>query len=154
MSKNIVYLGKSLDGYIAGKNGELDWLDMVPNPNQDDMGFNAFMDDIDALVMGRNTFEMVLSFGVDWPYKKHVFVLSGSLKEIPKGLAGKVSIVQGTLSEVLEAIHSKGHHKLYIDGGKTVQAFLAENLIDELILTTIPIILGDGIPLFGVLPKF
>jgi len=117
------------------------------------MGFTALMQEIDALVMGRSTFEVVLNFGIEWPYTKHVFVLSHSLKEVPAELKGKVSLLSGTPQEVLTAIHNQNYFKLYIDGGKTIQDFLKEDLIDELIITTIPILIGGGFPLFGDLPK-
>ena len=151
--KNIVFLGKSIDNYIAGKHGELDWLDIIPNPDQHDMGYYALMNDIDAIVMGKNSFKTVLGFDIEWPYQKHVFVLSHSLKEIPKTLENKVTLLSGDIKEVLKTIHKKGFYNLYIDGGKIVQSFLKNDLIDELRLTTIPIILGEGIPLFDVLPK-
>ena len=85
---NIVYIATSLDGYIADKEGGLDWLNCVPNPHQDDMGFVDFMNSIDALVMGRNTFETVCGFDMPWPYNKPVFVLSNTLKSIPEKGAG------------------------------------------------------------------
>lgn len=151
-TKNIVFVAKSLDGFIAGKNGELDWLETVENPDGNDMGFVALMEEVDALVMGRNTFETVVGFGGDWPYAKHVFVLSRSLQHIPTAYQDKVSLIQGDLLQVLDEIHQKGYHNLYIDGGKTVQEFLKKDLIDELRISTIPILLGDGIPLFSTLP--
>ena len=147
--KNIVYIARSLDGYIAGKNGELDWLDLIPIPEGTEMGYGPLMEEIDALVMGRTTFEVVLNFGVDWPYKKHVFVLSNSLKTVPKDLEGKVTLMKGTPKEILHQIYQLGYFKLYIDGGKTIQDFLKADLIDELRITTIPILLGSGFPLFG-----
>ena len=76
--KNIVFIGRSLDGFIAGKNGELDWLEMIPNPDNVEMGFVSLMQEIDAVVMGKTTFEVVCSFDGEWPYMKHVFVLSNS----------------------------------------------------------------------------
>lgn len=151
--KNIVFIAKSLDGYIADKNGGLDWLHSIPNPEQNDMGYNQLMDEVDAIVMGRTTYEVVLGFGIDWPYKKHVFVLSNTIKELPENLKGKVSLLKGTLKEILSSIHKRGYSNLYIDGGRTVQAFLKEDLIDELRITTIPILLGGGFPLFGELPS-
>ncbi|MFD2727273.1 dihydrofolate reductase family protein [Hyunsoonleella rubra] len=151
--KNIVFLGKSIDNYIAGKNGELDWLDMIPNPDQLDMGYNTLMNEVDAILMGKTSFETVLGFDIEWPYQKHVFVLSRSLKNIPVKLQDKVSVLQGNEKEILKSIHNKGYLNLYIDGGKVVQNFLKQDLIDELRLTTIPIVLGEGIPLFDVLPK-
>lgn len=151
--KNKVFIAKSLDGFIAGPNGELDWLQSIPNPDHIDMGFVDFMNSIDALIMGRNTFEMVASFDGPWPYDKHVFVLSNQLAEIPSKLQDKASIVKGELTSILETLRDKGYNDLYIDGGRTFQNFLAEDLIDELIITTIPVVLGGGIPLFGETPK-
>lgn len=150
-NKNIVFIATSLDGYIAGPNGELDWLNSIPNPEHKDTGFGELMQEIDALIMGRVTFETVCNFGGDWPYNKPVFVLSHSLKEIPKHLQGKVFLQKGVLEDILQQIRQQGFHRLYIDGGQTVQKFLAEDLIDELRITTLPILLGAGIPLFAEL---
>lgn len=153
LQMNSVYLGTSLDGFIADRNGGLDWLDMIPVPEGVDMGYNQFMSRIDALVMGRNTFETVCGFDIDWPYEKPVFVLSEQLDKIPEKCNGKVFLIKGKLKDVLAELHEKGHNRLYIDGGATVRRFLSEDLIDELIITTIPIILGGGIPLFMELPE-
>ena len=150
--KNSVFIATSIDGYIADKNGGIDWLHAIPNPENEDMGYEAFMNKIDALVMGRRTFETVVGFDVDWPYDKPVFVLSNSLNEIPESHKGKAFLVKGTLSKILEDIHKKGFNRLYIDGGTTIRNFLKEDLIDEMILTTIPILLGDGAPLFAKMP--
>ena len=89
---NIVYIATSIDGYIAKKDGGLDWLNEVPNPDKSDFGFSNFMDSIDAIIMGRNTFEIVLSFG-EWPYNKPVFVLSNTLKTVPDNLKNKAEIL-------------------------------------------------------------
>ncbi len=145
---NIVFIGTSLDGYIADKNGDLDWLQAIPNPEGDDMGYNAHIDRIDALVMGRNTMDMVLSFGIDWPYTKPVYVLSNTLTEVPKEVEGKVFLIKGELTQIIEELNGKGFNNLYIDGGVTIQNFLKEDLIDELIISTIPVVLGGGSPLF------
>lgn len=150
-NKNIVYLACSIDGYIAGVNGDLDWLNATPNPDNNDMGFFKLMDEIDALVMGRTTFEMVSNFDGLWPYSKHVFVLSNTLTSIPEKFQDKASLLKGSTKEILNSIHKAGYHCLYIDGGLTVQNFLADDLIDELIITRIPIVLGDGVLLFGKL---
>ena len=150
---NFVYIGTSLDRYIEDRNGGLEWLDSVPNSENLDMGYDNFMSRIEALVMGRKTFEKVCSFDCEWPYSKPVFVLSHSLKAPPEGYEDKVEIVSGSLSEVLKHIHQKGHTELYIDGGVTVQSFLKEDLIDDMIITTVPILLGGGVPLFGELPN-
>ncbi|KOO15014.1 diacylglycerol kinase [Vibrio xuii] len=148
---NIVFIATSLDGYIADKNGGLDWLQSVPNPDNIDMGFAPLMERVDALVMGRNTLEVVLSFGVEWPYSKPVFVLSNTLTQVPAGYEDKVFLVKGELKEVVQNLNEQGYMDLYIDGGKTIQSFLKEGLIDEMSITTIPVLLGGGSPLFGEL---
>ncbi len=148
-SKNIVFIAQSLDGYIAGKKGELDWLHSIPNPEKDDLGFTQLMQDVDAIVMGRLTFETVCGFGGEWPYSKPVFVLSKTLQEVPSRFKSKVSLLQGNPSEVLAKVHARKFFRLYIDGGTTIQSFLKEDLIDELRITTIPILLGGGSSLFG-----
>jgi dihydrofolate reductase len=151
--KNKVFIATSLDGYIADKNGKIDWLNTIPNPNNNDMGYREFFSQIDALVIGRTTFEIVCGFDVDWPYKKPVFVLSNSLHNIPVEYNDKAEIVKGSLREVLNKIYKKGYSCLYIDGGKTIQSFLKEDLIDEMTITIIPYLLGGGIPLFSELPN-
>jgi dihydrofolate reductase len=151
--KNSVFIATSLDGYIADKNGGIDWLHSIPNPNNDDMGYVEFTKDIDALVMGRTTFETVCGFDVDWPYTKPVFVLSNTLNELPESHKGKAFLIKGSLTEILEQIYQKGYYRLYIDGGTTIRNFLKADLIDEMQITTIPILLGGGPPLFSELPK-
>lgn len=148
--RSSVFIAASLDGYIADKNGSIDWLHSTPNPDNLDMGYGEFTSRIDALVMGRTTFETVCGFDM-WPYEKPVFVLSNSLTEIPEGYKTKAYLVRGTLTEILEQIYQKGYYRLYIDGGRTIQGFLKEDLIDEITLTTIPILLGGGSPLFSSL---
>lgn len=151
--KNKVFIATSIDGYIADKKGSIDWLESIPEINTIDNGYEAFTSKIDALVMGRVTFETVLGFDIEWPYEKPVFVLSNTMTEIPEKLKGKVHLVKGTLTEILEQIHQQGYHCLYIDGGSTIQSFLKEDLIDEMVITVIPVILGGGHPLFGDLSK-
>ena len=149
---NVVYIATSLDGYIADRDGGLDWLQSIPNPDNLDFGWTDFMARIDAVVMGRNTFEKVCGFDCGWPYRKPVFVLSNALKTIPAEYEGKADVIGGALPEVLKKLHRKGYRQLYIDGGVTVQSFLKEDLIDEMVITVMPILLGGGIPLFGDLP--
>lgn len=149
---NKVFIATSLDGFIADKNGGIEWLETIPEINQIDSGYEAFTKQIDALVMGRATFEKVCSFG-KWPYKKPVLVVSNSIKTIPSELKNKVQIVNGSVSAILSTAHQQGYNNLYIDGGKLIQSFLKEDLIDELIITTIPVLLGEGIRLFSDLPR-
>ncbi|MBB6480024.1 dihydrofolate reductase family protein [Spirochaeta isovalerica] len=149
--KSIVYIAASLDGYIADRNNNLDWLETISNPDNIDTGFSDFLGRVDAIVMGRNTFEKVLSFGIDWPYPVPVFVCSTMLKEVPDELKSSVRIISGSPGEILSRLEKEGFTNLYIDGGRTIQNFLADDLIDEMIITTIPVLLGGGIPLFGEL---
>jgi dihydrofolate reductase len=151
--RNSVFIATSLDGYIADKNGGIDWLHSTPNPDNIDMGYGEFASKTDALVMGRTTFETVCGFDMDWPYQKPVFVLSNTLTEVPDKFKDKAELVKGTLTDILEQIHRKGFYRLYIDGGATIQSFLKEDLIDDMVITVIPILLGGGSPLFSELPK-
>ena len=148
--KNVIYIAASLDGYIARKDGSIDWLMEIPNPEGDNYGFSHFMEGMDAIVMGRHTFEKVLTFG-EWPYTKPVFVLSNKLNQIPSDLDDKAEIIKGVPSNLVKHLNKDGYHNLYIDGGKTIQNFLEADLIDEMIISLIPILLGSGIPLFGEL---
>lgn len=149
---NIVYVGTSLDGYIADRDGGLGFLETVPNPNQEDYGFFAFVESVDCILMGRKTLDMVLSFNVPWHYTKPVFVLSSTMTEVPEVVAGKVEIVSGQLADVIEGLNARGFKRIYVDGGQLVQSLLREDMIDEMILTQVPILIGGGISLFGDLP--
>lgn len=144
---NHVYIATSLDGFIATPEGDVDWLDETPNPEQSDYGYGDFIAGIDAIVMGRVTFEKVLTFG-GWPYDRPVFVLSTRLTALPDDLADKAEVVSGACPEVVGQLNDRGHKELYIDGGRVIQAFLEADLIDEITITRIPILLGQGIPLF------
>ena len=149
-SNNKVFIATSIDGFIADSEGKVDWLDTIPNPDNNDMGYYEFMTGIDALIMGRNSFETVLSFGIDWPYKVPVFILSHTLAEIPSQVKNqKIELIKGDLKKITKSLYARGFEKLYIDGGKTIQNFLREDLVDEMTITIIPVLLGDGIPLFS-----
>jgi len=146
-----VYIATSLDGFIADADGGIGWLMEIPNPEGSDYGFQEFMAGVDAVVMGRKTFEQVVEFEA-WPYEKPVFVLSNSTKSVPDQLAGKAEVVGGEPSAIVDQLAGRGLESLYVDGGRTVQSFLAEDLIDELTITRVSVLLGEGIPLFGTLP--
>jgi dihydrofolate reductase len=150
--KTSVYIATSLDGFIARNDGILDWLVDNENPTGDDYGYSEFISNIDAIVMGRGTFEKVLSFP-SWPYNKRVFVLSTSLQQIPDGLREKATVLSMKPTEVLNYLSKNGYEHLYIDGGKVIQSFLQEDCIDEMIITKIPVLIGNGIPLFGFLER-
>ncbi len=145
--KATVYIATSIDGFIARENGGIDWLPAIGDG--EDYGYREFIDSVDAIVMGRKTFETVLSFG-SWPYgKKPVIVLSSRQVEIPQNIEGTVESISSSPKEVVRRLAERGFKHLYIDGGKTIQGFLREGLIDRIIITRIPILLGTGIPLFG-----
>lgn len=135
MKQNSVYIATSLDGFIADKNYGIAWLDSISFPQGEDMGYAKFISGIDALVMGRRSFETVTGFGLEWPYQKPVFVMSNTLQTLPDVAADKATLVRGSALEVLAQIHYQGHQNLYIVGGKTIQGFLREDLIDEMTIT-------------------
>ena len=147
--KTFVYIGTSLDGFIARKNGVIDWLIKFEGQEVNE-SFTEFMNKIDAIVMGRGTFETVVTFPF-WPYDKKVFVLSTTLTQIPDRLKDKAVILSMNPKEVLGFLANQGFFSIYIDGGKVIQSFLEEDYIDELIITRVPVLIGSGIPLFGYL---
>ncbi len=144
-----VFVGTSLDGFIARPNGGLDFL---PPGGGEPHGYEEFMATVDALVIGRNTYETVLAFD-EWPYgKKSVFVLS--TRAIPRAPAGAaVERLSGEPAGIVADLAARGVRHAYVDGGITVQRFLRAGLIDRLIITRVPVLIGEGIPLFGSLPK-
>lgn len=146
-----VFIATSLDGYIASRNHGLDWLDELPNPGDEDYGFSEFMDGTDAILMGRVTFDVVSHFR-PWPYDKPVLVATSSLREVPEDLTGSVQLVAGSPTELSATARAAGHRSLYVDGGRLITSFLAADLIDTMIISRLPVVLGDGIPLFGHLP--
>jgi len=151
--KASVFVATSLDGFIARKDGDLDWLVKAGEQGGEDYGFQAFMDSVDVLVMGRHSYEKVLTFDA-WLYgEKPVVVLSSRTVEVPAALRKTVSSSSETPRELMERLAAQGASHLYIDGGITIQRFLASDLIDEITITRIPVLIGEGIPLFGRLAK-
>jgi dihydrofolate reductase len=143
-----VFIATSTDGFIARPDGDLDWL-VAATPPDDEHGYYDFMADIDTVVMGRNTLQTVLGFE-EWPYEgKRVVILSRTLDHVPEGLQNKIQIHRGPVRALADVLASVGCQGVYVDGGQTVLSFLREDLVDELTITRVPILLGDGIPLFG-----
>src|SRR5215471_914948 len=141
-----VFVGTSLDGFIARPNGAFDFLPDSPEPH----GYEEFFATVDALLMGRKTYETVLSFG-QWPYgSKPVFVLSSRpLAPVPAGAV--VERVAGTPQEIMAGLAARGIGHVYVDGGQTVQQFLRAGLIDRITVTRVPVLIGSGISIFGAL---
>ncbi len=147
-----VFIATSLDGYIAKEDGSLDWLTSIPTPANNDLGYGEFISGIDAILMGRNTFNVVKSFG-QWPYEVPVFVWSKTLSFLPDDYSGRASVITGDVNEVVRKLKECGKNSIYVDGGKTIQTFLNMDMIDQMIITIIPVLLGKGIPLFGTVDK-
>ena len=141
-----VFVGASVDGFIARGNGAFDFLSA--GGGEPDNGYEQFFATVDALVIGRNTYDVVLPFPT-WPYgTKPVFVLSTR----PLALAPGGSIVErksGTPAEIFSLLEARGFQHVYVDGGLTIQAFLRAGLINRLVITRVPVLIGSGIPLFG-----
>ena len=148
LCKASVFIGTSLDGFIARANGDFDFLPESPEPH----GYDEFMATVDALVIGRKTFETVLTFGA-WPYgAKPVFVLSTRpLAAAPPGAV--LERMSGPPHEIASQLAARGIRHVYVDGGITIQGFLRAGLIQRLIITRVPVLIGAGIPLFGPLER-
>lgn len=145
--RTIAYIGTSLDGFIARNDGDIEWLTQFAD-DEAIHAYEEFMNRIDAIVIGRGTFEKVLTFS-SWPYTKKVFVLSNSIKQLPDTLSDKIILLSMKPEELLSYLSGLGFSTIYVDGGKVIQDFLKEDLIDEMIIAKAPILIGSGIPLFN-----
>ena len=147
------YLAVSLDGFIARANGSMDWLrGGGPRPAAEAERYRAFMQRADGVVMGRATFEAVRRAPV-WPYgTTPVVVLSSSRPEVPDTLVSVVEHMRGSAAELVSQWQARGWTHVYVDGGRTIQTFLAAGLLHRLVLNRVPVLIGTGIPLFGPLP--
>lgn len=144
-----VFIATSIDGYIAKKNNDIDWLTKFSPPtdeNEDkDCGFSKFFSSVDVLVMGRNSYDVVSHFD-PWPYDgKRVVVLSSTLTSVCK----QAELFKGEITALIEKLHTENTKHIYVDGGATISQFLNIGLIDQLIISIIPVVLGSGIPLFS-----
>jgi dihydrofolate reductase len=145
-----VFVGASVDGFIARPNGDLDWL---PEGGGEPHGYDEFIESVDAIVIGRKTFEKVLTLG-PWFYGgKRVVVLSSRPVDLSAAVGGVVEQMSGTPAEIVSQLAASGAHNLYVDGGITIQGFLRAGLVQRLIITRVPVLIGDGVPLFGTLPR-
>ena len=150
MTTASVFVGASVDGFIARPNGELDFL---PPGGGEPHGYDEFMATVDAIVIGRKTFETVLAFD-SWPYgDKRVVVLSRRPLDLSVVRGGVVEQMGGPPAEIVSRLAKSGARHLYVDGGVTIQGFLREGLIQRLIITRVPVLIGEGVPLFGALPR-
>lgn len=147
-----VFIATSLDGYIARLDGDIGWLLGRDDPAEDH-GYSSFIADKDAIVMGRGCYEKVLTMG-EWAYDRPVLVLSRQLANmpVPAELQGKVRFSDRSPVEAMAQLEAEGMRRVYVDGGQVVQSFLREGLIADLVITTVPVLIGAGRPLFGTLP--
>jgi dihydrofolate reductase len=147
--KASVFVGTSLDGFIARADGSLDFLDAG---GSEPHGYDEFVASVDALVIGRKTYETVLGFG-GWAYgQKPVFVLSNRpIAPAPSGAV--IERLSGAPADIVAQLAARGIKHIYVDGGVTIQRFLQAGLIDRLIITRVPVLIGAGLPLFGHLDR-
>ncbi|MDW5499580.1 dihydrofolate reductase family protein [Pseudomonas lundensis] len=148
-----VFIATSLDGFIARQDGDIEWLLQRDDPAEDH-GYDAFIADKDMIVMGRGTYETVLTFD-SWPYDLPVMVLSRQLanEPVPLPLEGKVQFSNLTPKQLIKQLGEQNVRRVYLDGGQLIQSFLRENLVTEMVITTVPVLLGSGRPLFGAMPQ-
>ncbi|MDV7141057.1 dihydrofolate reductase family protein [Tropicimonas sp. TH_r6] len=151
MTTGHIFMAMSLDGFVARDDFGLDWL-MKQKTDGEDHGYEAFMESVDGLVMGSGSFRTMLTFDA-WPYEKPVVVLSKTLKpkDIPADLRDKVSISDQAPQRLMASLSEQGWERAYIDGGKIIQSFIREGLIADMIVTIVPILIGEGKRMFGPL---
>ncbi len=151
MTTGHVFIGTSLDGFIARKNHDIAWLTDYPTLGEDH-GFAAHMERVDAVVMGRGTYEAIRDMK-PWHYSKPVVVLSRSLTnaDIPAEIADKVEVMAATPEAAMENFAARGWGAVYVDGGSVIQSFLKAGLVEDLVISRIPVLIGEGISLFGPL---
>ncbi|HLJ91106.1 MAG TPA: dihydrofolate reductase family protein [Candidatus Angelobacter sp.] len=144
-----VFVGTSLDGFIARRNGAYDFL---PADGGEPHGYDEFISSIDTIVLGRNTFEVVAKLP-SWPYgDKRIIVLSHrplALAEID----APIEQMSGEPEQIVQRLSATGAKHVYVDGGLTIQEFLRAGQVHKLTITRVPVLIGDGISLFGQTPK-
>lgn len=147
-----VFIATSLDGFIARDDGDIGWLLQRDDPTEDH-GYAAFIADKDLIVMGRGSYEKALTFD-KWPYDLPVLVLSEQLADapVPEALKGKLRFSSRTPKDTMEDLARRDVHRVYVDGGRLVQSFLRDGLIADMVITSVPVLIGSGRPLFGALP--
>ncbi|ERP98254.1 deaminase reductase [Labrenzia sp. C1B10] len=147
-----VFIATSLDGFIARSDGDIAWLLERDDPAEDH-GYDAFIADIDVIMMGRGTFEKMHTVR-PWPYHRPVVVLSSTLtrSDLSEDLLDKVRVANFSPEEAMRMLQSEGHRKVYIDGGLLIQSFLKAGLIADMVITSVPVLLGEGRRLFGSIP--
>jgi dihydrofolate reductase len=150
--KTSVFVGVSVDGFLARANGELDFLDAG---GSEPHGYEEFIASVDTIVIGRKTFEIVMGFDA-WPYgERRVVILSSQPVDLAAASArgGRVEHMSGLPADIASRLSTTGARHVYVDGGVTIQGFLRAGLVQRLVVSRVPVLIGSGIPLFGDLPK-
>jgi len=149
MAKTVLYIATSLDGYIARPDGSLDWLTSIPNPEQKDYGYANLLESIETIIMGRKTYQEIIGFGIDWPYSDYqtFIVTSDHQLEVQ---TPNTHLLTKNISETIPELKNNSSKDIWlVGGGQLIQTFLNEGLLDKMILSVIPKIIGAGIPLFS-----
>lgn len=148
MIKTVLYIATSLDGYIARPNGNLDWLTSIPTPKDVDYGYSALLESISTIIMGRKTYEEIIGFGVEWPYKGLDSFAVTSDKDL-KIQSPNTSLLTEDLKDFISNLKKKTDKDIWVvGGGQLIKSFLNAGILDKMIITIIPKIIGEGISLF------
>jgi dihydrofolate reductase len=148
------FIATSLDGYIARPDHRIDWLEDTSSDATEDYGYENFVKTVSTVVMGRKTFQKIMTFP-EWPFQsQRVIVLSSTMKSVPDSMADQIQLYDGTSEELVNLLDAEGDSHIYVDGSRAIQSFIAAGLLTDITLTTVPLLIGEGIPLFGgPLPK-
>ena len=153
MPKVILYIATSLDGFIARPDGNLDWLTSFPQPKSGDYGYNDLLNSISTIVMGRKTYDEILAFGIEWPYTEYNTYVVTKNKSY-KTTTPNTFTLNENLGTFVKSIKDKSEKDIWlVGGGSLVTAFINENILDKMIISKVPVLLGEGIPLFAHKPK-
>ena len=143
-----LFIATSLDGFIAREDGSLDWLVNIPNPSQTDHGYNEMIENTDVIVMGRKTYDEILGFGIEWPYENcKTFVVTGKPDFAPS--TGNTFVLNKIDAGTIQFLKNQSSKNIWLaGGGSLVTQFLNHGAIDEMTISIVPIVLGNGIRLF------
>ncbi|MEX1366201.1 MAG: dihydrofolate reductase family protein [Nannocystaceae bacterium] len=156
MSRVRVFIATSLDGFIAGPDDELDWLSSRSGAEEAQDTFTPFFEQVGAMLMGRRTFDVVSGFDGQWPYGRTPVLVATTrpLSEDPSAVPSSVRAVSGSIEALVDqAKQAAGDRDVYVDGGALIRSAMDAGLVDEIVVTVVPIVLGAGAPLFAGLSR-
>lgn len=147
------FIATSLDGFIARPDQSIDWLEDADSDATEDYGYEKFVRTVSSVVMGRKTFAKIMNFP-EWPFpSQRVIVLSTTMKEVPPSVADQVQLFGGSVEDLAFLLESDRETHIYVDGSRAIQSFIQAGILSDITITTIPILIGEGVPLFGAIPK-